>query len=64
MMTTSMEALHSRQADFHTSNMVRYCWHNWPARSPDLTVSDYFLWNYVSSKVHETPPANTDGLKQ
>jgi hypothetical protein len=26
----------------------------WPAHSPDLAVPDYFLWDYVKSKVHET----------
>jgi len=20
---------------------------NWPARSPDLTILDYFLWDYI-----------------
>jgi hypothetical protein len=59
-MTTSMEVLHSRQADLHTSNTVRYFWHNWPAHSPDLAVPDYFFWNYVGSKVYGIPPANTD----
>jgi hypothetical protein len=36
----------------------------WPACLPDLAVSDYFLWGYVKSKVHETGPANIDDLKQ
>jgi len=37
---------------------------NWPARSPDLAVPDYFPWGYEKSKVYETRSANTDDLKQ
>ena len=36
----------------------------WPALSPDLEVTDYFLWGYVRSKVYETCPANIADLKQ
>ena len=25
----------------------------WPARSPDLTACDYFLWSYLRSKVYD-----------
>lgn len=28
----------------------------WPARSPDLTPLDFFLWGYLKSKVYHTPP--------
>ena len=28
----------------------------WPARSPDLTPLDFFLWGYMKSKVYLTPP--------
>ena len=28
----------------------------WPARSPDLTPLDFFLWGYLKSKVYVTPP--------
>jgi hypothetical protein len=24
----------------------------WPARSPDLSASDYFLWGYLKAKVY------------
>jgi len=34
-----------------------------PARSPDLAVTDYFLWGYVTSKLYKTCPANTDKLR-
>jgi predicted DNA-binding protein YlxM (UPF0122 family) len=35
----------------------------WPARSPDLSPLDYFLWGYLKSKVYITRPANLDDLK-
>jgi hypothetical protein len=28
----------------------------WSARSPDLSVCDYFLWGYLKSKVNLTKP--------
>lgn len=29
----------------------------WPARSPDLTSPDFFLWDFLKSKVfHSSPP--------
>lgn len=34
----------------------------WPARSPDLTPLDFFLWGYLKSKVYATPPQNLDDL--
>ena len=36
----------------------------WPPRSPDLTLCDFFLWGYVKSKVYVTPPTSIDDLKQ
>src|SRR5215470_12641844 len=36
----------------------------WPARSPDLTPRDYFLWGYVKDKVFVPPlPASIPDLK-
>lgn len=36
----------------------------WPARSPDLTAPDFFLWGYLKSKVFEVnPPRNKEDLK-
>jgi hypothetical protein len=34
----------------------------WPARSPDLSVSDCFIWGYLKSKVHLMKPRD-DELK-
>lgn len=36
----------------------------WPARSPDLTPLDYFLWGYLKSKVYFNRPNNVDDLKE
>lgn len=30
----------------------------WPARSPDLTPCDFFLWGHLKSLVYQHPPAN------
>ena len=35
----------------------------WPARSPDLSVCDYFLWGYLKSKVYVNRPGTLDALK-
>ena len=36
---------------------------NWPARSPDLTPCDFFLWRHVKAKVFSTPTQFVDHLK-
>lgn len=36
----------------------------WPARSPDLTPLDFFLWGYLKSKVYVNRPDNLDTLKE
>lgn len=35
----------------------------WPARSPDLTPLDFFLWGYLKSKVYFNKPLNVENLK-
>lgn len=35
----------------------------WPARSPDLTPLDFFLWGYLKSKVYFNRPASLEELK-
>ena len=30
--------------------------HEWPARSPDLTPCDFFLWGYLKEQVYQTYP--------
>lgn len=35
----------------------------WPARSPDLTPLDFFLWGYVKNIVYKEPPTTADNMK-
>ena len=35
----------------------------WPPRSPNLTVPDFFLWGYLKSKVYTSKPKTIDELK-
>lgn len=35
----------------------------WPARSPDLTPLDFFIWGYLKSKVYTNRPDNIRDLK-
>jgi hypothetical protein len=35
----------------------------WPARSPDLSVCDYFLWDYLKTKVFVNKPRMVHELK-
>ena len=37
---------------------------NWPARSPDLTSPDFFLWGYLKNKVYETAPTSREDMMQ
>lgn len=36
----------------------------WPARSPDLSPLDFFLWGYLKENVFRTKPNNIDTLKE
>lgn len=35
----------------------------WPARSPDLTPIDFFLWGYIKDQVYQTAPTTKDDMK-
>jgi hypothetical protein len=35
----------------------------WPARSPDLSACDYFLWGYLKAEVYTTRSRTIDDLK-
>jgi hypothetical protein len=35
----------------------------WPARFPDLSVCDYFIWGYLKSKVYLMKPYDIEELK-
>jgi hypothetical protein len=35
----------------------------WPTRSPDLTIPDFFLWGHLKNRVYATGPQTLDELK-
>lgn len=35
----------------------------WPARSPDLTKLDFFLWGFIKEKVYKTSPTTKEDMK-
>lgn len=37
---------------------------DWPARSPDLTPLDFFLWGYLKDRVFKTKPLDLGELRQ
>ena len=37
---------------------------SWPARSPDLSACDYFLWGYLKSRAFISKPKTIAELKQ
>ena len=37
--------------------------HEWPARSPDLTPCDFFLWGFLKEQVYKTNPTCVDELE-
>lgn len=37
--------------------------HEWPARSPDLTPCDFFLWGWAKEEVYRTKPRTLDELE-
>lgn len=36
----------------------------WPARSPDLTPLDFFLWGHVDGRLYETNPTSIEEIKE
>ena len=38
-------------------------WIDWPARSPDLTPADFFLWGVIKDRVYATKPRSLQELK-
>lgn len=37
---------------------------NWPARSPDLTPLDFFIWGYLKDQIYRNPINNLEELRQ
>ena len=43
--------------------MGRRGWHEWPAKSPDLTPCDFFLRDWLKEQVYLTKPTNLEELE-
>lgn len=37
---------------------------HWPARSPDLSPLDYYLWGTIKNKIYKTLPADVNELRE
>jgi len=37
--------------------------HEWPARSPDLTPCDFFLWDWAKEEVYRVKPRTMEQLE-
>jgi len=47
------------------SHLISLCGDiGWPARSPDLTPCDFFLWEYLIAKVYAHRPGTIEQLKE
>lgn len=61
---------HARDVTEWLNNMFGQKWIGragpvrWPARSPDLSPLDYFLWGHVKSIVYREPPTTADNMKE
>jgi hypothetical protein len=56
----SMEAI---RTDFRGSVISRFGDIDWPPRSPDLSICDYFLWGFLKSSVYHYKPRTLEELK-
>lgn len=36
----------------------------WPARSPDVSICDFFLWGFLKARVYTNKPCTLDELKE
>lgn len=51
------------QRNFKEREIGRYGDVHWPARSPDLTPMDFFVWGWVKDQVYRQPVNNLQELK-
>lgn len=60
---TSKETIRILKVLFPGRLISRFGDLQWPARSPDLTAPDFFLWGYLKEKVYINNPQTIDQLK-
>ncbi|CAK1587057.1 unnamed protein product [Parnassius mnemosyne] len=60
----SVVAARQRLTEMFGENWIgRYGPSRWPARSPDLTPLDFFLWGYIKNEVYSTEVTTVEDLK-
>lgn len=60
---TARETMQLLQTKFSGQVISRFGDHNWPPRSCDLTLLDFFLWGFLKSKVYANNPQTIAELK-
>lgn len=61
---TANDVMHYLRRKFRGRVISRFGDIAWPARSPDLSVCDFFLWGYLKSKVYVNKPRTLEDLKE
>ena len=61
---TARQSLEAVRELFGSHVISRFGNLQWPPRSPDLSLCDFFLWGKLKSKVYTTRPRTLDQLKQ
>lgn len=56
-------ARHTMNEMFHEKWIGRGGPVNWPARSPDLTSMDFFLWGFIKERVMSTAPTTPEDMQ-
>ena len=61
---TARQSMAASRHVFRGRVISKYGVVNWPARSPDPTTPDFFLWGYLKSQVFATRPQTLADLKE
>jgi hypothetical protein len=61
---TAWQSVNTLKNVFEHRIISRYGNISWPARSPDVSACDFFLWDYLKRKLFQTRQAYLDNLKQ
>lgn len=61
---TAQDTIDVLKAAFPGRLISRFGDLRWPARSPDLTALDFFLWGFLKSRVYVSRPQTLEALKE
>ena len=64
MMHTARVTTHFLKEEFPGGLISRFGDLHWPARSPDLTVPDFFSWSFLKSRVYVNKPQTLESLEE